>query len=45
MYASVDQFNKAKTGCYFNADDKKGTVHIKTAWLKTDKEQVVTILN
>jgi alpha-glucosidase len=45
VYASMAQFNKAKTGCYFDADDKNGVVHVKTAWLKTDKEQVVKLTN
>ncbi|SDS22135.1 Alpha-glucosidase, glycosyl hydrolase family GH31 [Mucilaginibacter mallensis] len=45
IYASADEFNRAKTGCYFDAGDKKGTVHIKTSWLKTDKDQLIKITN
>jgi len=45
MYASADEFNRAKTGCYFDAGDKKGTIHIKTSWLKTDKDQLIKITN
>jgi alpha-glucosidase len=45
LYASIAEFNKARTGCYFDANDKTGTVHIKTAYLKTDKDQVVNINN
>jgi alpha-glucosidase len=45
VYTSSAQFNKAKTGYYFDAEDKKGTVHIKTTWLKTNKEQDIKIIN
>jgi len=45
VYASIAQFNKAKTGCYFDADDKKGVVHIKTTLLKTNKDQAIKITN
>ena len=43
MYASLVDFNEAKTGCYFDSNDKAGTVHIKTTYLKTDKDQVVRV--
>ena len=45
MYASMNDFNKAKTGSYYNPDDKAGTVYIKTAYLKTDKDQVIRLIN
>ena len=45
IYSSMQQFNNANTGCYFDAGEKNGTVHIKTDWLKTDKEQVIKIIN
>ena len=44
-YASADKFGKAKTGCYFDANDKTGTLHIKTAYLSTAREQAVKIVN
>ena len=43
MYASLVDFNEAKTGCYFDLNDKAGTVHIKTTYLKTDKDQLVRV--
>jgi len=45
IYASADNFNKAKTGCYFDAGDQKGIIHIKTNWLKTDRDQHIKITN
>ena len=45
MYASMNDFNKARTGSYYNPDDKAGTVYIKTAYLKTDKDQVIRLIN
>lgn len=45
IYASANQFNNAATGCYFDASNKMGTMLIKTASLKTDKEQVIRIIN
>jgi len=45
VYSSEQQFNNAKTGCYFNAAEKKGIVHVKTAWLATDTEQIINITN
>jgi len=45
VYASAEEFNKAKTGCYFDPNDKKGIIHIKTSWLKTDKDQLIKITN
>ncbi|WP_461451433.1 glycoside hydrolase family 31 protein [Mucilaginibacter sp.] len=43
MYASLSDFKNAKTGCYFDANEETGVLHIKTAYLKTDKDQVVSI--
>jgi alpha-glucosidase len=45
MYASADKLNMTKTGYYFDASDKKGTIHIKTSWLKTDRDQHIKITN
>jgi len=45
VYTSVSQFNKAKTGCYFDAGEKSGTLHIKTSYLVTTDPQLIRILN
>jgi alpha-glucosidase len=45
VYASLEQFNQAKTGFYFNANDKKGTAGIKTNYLPTDKAQTIDVIN
>ena len=45
VYSSAAKFAGAKTGCYFDAAAKNGTVHIKTNYLKTDADQVVSIIN
>jgi alpha-glucosidase (family GH31 glycosyl hydrolase) len=45
VYASAEAFNNAKTGYYFDAGDKNGTLHIKTDWLKTNVRQVVLVVN
>ncbi|HEY9261039.1 DUF5110 domain-containing protein, partial [Chitinophaga sp.] len=43
IYADQSAFNKAATGCYFSATDKKGTLHIKTSWLSTATAQEVSV--
>ena len=45
IYSSAEKFNKASTGCYFAANDKSGTLHIKTSYLSTSDDQVVNVLN
>lgn len=45
MIVSASAFNAAKTGFYFTAGDKTGTVHIKTTWLKTNAAQTVKVVN
>lgn len=45
IYTSSAQLDKATTGCYFNAGDKEGTIHIKTARLKTNINQIIRIIN
>lgn len=42
-YKKAIDFNKAGTGWYFNPDDKKGMVIIKTAKLSTDKNASVKL--
>ena len=44
VYTSAYLFNKAITGCYFDPD-KKGILRIKTAYLETNMEQSIKILN
>lgn len=45
VYTSGNQFNKANTGCYFDANEKSGTLHIKTSYLPTTDSQLIRILN
>ncbi len=42
-YSSWRQYNAAKTGYYFNADERHGTIHIKTAYLPVSTTQKVII--
>jgi alpha-glucosidase (family GH31 glycosyl hydrolase) len=44
-FKNQQQFGKAKTGYYFDKNDKAGTVHIKTGYLSTSVKQVVTLSN
>jgi len=41
IYTNQQAFDKAATGCYFNAAEKKGVLHIKTGMLSTSEAQVV----
>ena len=43
LYHNVTEFNKAKTGCYFDADEKQGTIHVKTSYLATTSAQQIII--
>ncbi|TWF41358.1 alpha-glucosidase (family GH31 glycosyl hydrolase) [Chitinophaga polysaccharea] len=43
VYSSQPAFDKAATGCFFNASDKKGTLHIKTSYLDTATTQQIDI--
>lgn len=43
--ATANMLDAAKTGYYFDANDKAGTILIKTAWLKTNVRQIVKIVN
>ncbi|MFL9484878.1 TIM-barrel domain-containing protein [Chitinophagaceae bacterium LWZ2-11] len=43
-YTSAAEFEKATTGFYYNADDKKGTVEVKTAYLNTAVAQTMQLL-
>lgn len=45
MSISAGALNTAKTGFYFDANDKTGTIHIKTAWLKTNTTQTIKVVN
>lgn len=43
VYADPAQFAAAKTGCYFNAGEKQGTIHIKTSYLPVTAGQKIII--
>ncbi|MGN6181019.1 MAG: DUF5110 domain-containing protein, partial [Mucilaginibacter sp.] len=45
MIASASVFNTAKTGFYYDTNDKTGVVHVKTTWLKTNVVQTVKVVN
>ncbi|MDP9078487.1 MAG: DUF5110 domain-containing protein [Bacteroidota bacterium] len=44
-FTNKEQFDRAKTGYYFDKDDRNGTVHIKTNYLSTSAGQLVLIAN
>jgi alpha-glucosidase (family GH31 glycosyl hydrolase) len=44
-FKNQQQFDKAKTGYYFDKNDKAGTIHIKTDYLSTSAKQTVTLSN
>jgi alpha-glucosidase (family GH31 glycosyl hydrolase) len=44
-FKTRQQFDKAKTGYYFDQNDKAGTVHIKTNYLSTLVKQTLTLSN
>lgn len=44
IFTDQQSFDKAATGCYFNATEKKGILHIKTNWLSTAATQEVNVL-
>ena len=41
-FSTKTDFDKAEKGWYFDPNDRKGIVHIKTGWLPTDKKSVLT---
>jgi hypothetical protein len=42
-YKKAEDFNKSDTGWYFDPEDKKGMVFIKTVKLSTDKDTSVQL--
>lgn len=42
-FKNQSQFNKAKSGYYFNAREKQGIIHIKTIYLTTANDQKIII--
>ncbi|WP_448634367.1 DUF5110 domain-containing protein [Pedobacter panaciterrae] len=42
-YNNLQQFEKASTGYFFNANDRSGTVHIKTNYLSTSANQTIAL--
>jgi len=44
-FSKKQQFDKAKTGYYFDTNDRTGVVHIKTDYLSTSENQEVHLAN
>lgn len=45
VYSNLKKFNKAKTGYFFDATEKMGVTHIKTAYLSTTTGTTIIYLN
>lgn len=43
VFTSLTRFNEAKTGCFYNASELNGIIHIKTDYLNTNSNQVISV--